>query len=141
MKSLLPSLVSLAAISCLGGCRKTVTPPPSPTAVKVATVDVAGSATGNRYSAQIVAATRDDLAFKVGGYVEKIAKAPGFDGKPRILQEGDAVRRSMDLASLRRTDYTQKLTEATAALAQARAGSEQARIDFERASKLFENGS
>jgi RND family efflux transporter MFP subunit len=138
---LLSSCVSIAALASLNGCRKASVPTPTATAVKVATVDVAGSTTANRYSAQIVAATRVDLAFKVGGYVASIAKAPGVDGKPRILQEGDAVRRNMELASLRRTDYAQKLSEALAALAQARAAAEQTRIDFERSSKLFENGS
>jgi hypothetical protein len=51
-------------------------------------VDRAGQATATRYSAQIEPATRVDLAFKVGGYVEAISKVRGVDGKPRIVQEG-----------------------------------------------------
>ena len=113
----------------------------APTTVKVATVDRAGSAAATRYSAQIAPATRVDLAFKVGGYIASIAKAAGVDGKPRVLQEGDSVRAGTELASLRVTDYAQKLDEAKAALAQARASAEQAKLDFERTKRLAANGS
>ena len=34
----------------------------------------------NRYSAATDAATRVDLAFKVGGYVDRITKIKGADG-------------------------------------------------------------
>jgi RND family efflux transporter MFP subunit len=114
---------------------------PHPTAVKVAVVDRAGQASATRYSAQIEPATRVDVAFKVGGYVEAISKARGVDGKPRILQEGDAVRAGTELASIRRTDYVQKVGEAQAALAQARAASEQADLDLQRVTKLVAGGS
>jgi RND family efflux transporter MFP subunit len=129
-------VLSLAA--CHAGATKTE---PHPTAVKVATVDRAGEAVATRYSAQIEPATRVDLAFKVGGYVESIAKVPGVDRKPRILQEGDTVTSGVELAAIRRTDYAQKVGEAKASLAQAKAAAEQADLDFDRSSKLAEHGS
>jgi RND family efflux transporter MFP subunit len=125
----------------VAGCQK---PPPPVTrglAVKVATVEKAGSAGGTRYSAQIVPLTRVDVSFKVGGYVEAVAKAPGVDSKPRLLQEGDPVRTGMVLASIRPTDYQQRLTEAEAATAQATAAMAQADLDQERSTKLAASGS
>jgi multidrug efflux system membrane fusion protein len=109
--------------------------------VKVAVVDRAENAAATRYSAQIAAATKVDLAFKQGGYVDAIAKASGVDGKMRILQDGDAVRAGQELASLRRVDYAQKLGEAQSAVDQARASLEQAELDLQRTQKLASSGS
>jgi RND family efflux transporter MFP subunit len=126
--------------ACVGfGCKTKAPPAASPTAVKVATVERATGGAGTRYSAQIAPATRLDLAFKVGGYVESVAIVPGVDGKPRILQEGDSVRAGMQLAALRKTDYVQHLNEAQAAFAQAKASRDQAQMDFDRVSKLIEH--
>lgn len=115
------------------------TPAPAPapsTAVRVSTVGLAGTTADARFSAEIQPATRVDLAFKVGGYVESITRVRGVDGQTHLIQEGDEVREGMELAALRKTDYLQKLTEAQAALAQARAAEEQAQINFDRTSKL-----
>ncbi len=125
----------------LAGCRAPATTPPTPQAVKVALVERAASASARRYSAHIEPASRVELAFKVGGYVESIAKVPGVDGQPRTLQEGDLVEAGRELASIRRTDYAQKLAEAEAALAQAKAGADQAQLDEGRAAKLAERNS
>jgi RND family efflux transporter MFP subunit len=131
------SILSIVVI----GCSNTAPPPPTPTAVKVATVERAGALSSTRYSAQIEPQTSVELAFKVGGYVDVIAKAPGVDGKPRILQEGDAVHVGSELAVIRRTDYMQKLGEASASFAQAKSAAEQAQLDFDRSTKLVANGS
>ena len=128
-----PVLISLAA-AC--ACHHEAVPAPQPIAVKVAVVEHATSAAGTRYSAQINPATRLDLSFKVGGYVDSVATVPGVDGKPRLLQDGDRVRAGMQLAAIRRTDYAQRLAEAQAALAQAQAGVDQATLDLERTEKL-----
>lgn len=120
----------------LAACHHDQVAPPQPTAVKVALVEHAASAAGTHYSAQINPATRLDLAFKVGGYIDAVATVPGVDGKPRLLQEGDRVRAGMMIASLRRTDYAQKLAEAQAALAQAKVGLDQAELDYQRTQKL-----
>src|SRR3954470_19955692 len=127
---------ALASLIALAACRHDVTPEPQPTAVKVALVEHASNAAGTHYSAQINPATRLDLSFKVGGYVDSVATVPGVDGKPRLLQEGDSVRAGMQLAAIRRTDYAQKLAEAQASLAQARAGLDQAELDLDRTTKL-----
>jgi RND family efflux transporter MFP subunit len=116
-------------------------PHASPTAVKAAVVERAENAATSRYSAQIAPATRVDLAFKEGGYVESIAKAPGVDGKMRILQDGDTVRAGQELGSLRRVDYVQKLGEAQSAVDQGSAGLEQAELDLARTQKLESSGS
>lgn len=117
-------------------CGRSAPPAEPPTAVRIATVGRAGAPADARFSAEIQPATRVDVAFKVGGYVESIAKVRDVDGHPRIIQEGDPVREGMELARLRTTDYAQKLTEARAALAQARAAEEQAQINFDRTTKL-----
>src|SRR4051812_45753478 len=88
-----------------------------------------GQRRGTRYAGQINPATRLELSFKVGGYVDSIATVPGLDGKPRLLQEGDAVHAGMQLAAIRRTEHAQRRAEAQAALAQAQAGADQARLD------------
>lgn len=138
--TLLASGVGLSAL--LWGCHeRTADQGPRATAVKVATVDRAEPGAATRYSAQIEPATRVDLAFRVGGYVDTIARVPGVDHKLRILQEGDTVHAGTELASLRRTDYGQKVGEAQAAYAQAKAAAEQADLDFERATKLAAGGS
>ena len=133
MRSALVSLITLAA------CRHDAVPAPLPTAVKVAVVEHAGSAAGTHYSAQINPATRLDLSFKVGGYVDTVATVPGVDGKPRLLQDGDRVRAGMQLAAIRRTDYAQRLAEAQAALAQAKVALDQAELDLGRTAKLAEH--
>ncbi len=120
----------------LAACHPDVVPPPQPAAVKVARVEHAASTAGTHYSATIHPATRLDLSFKVGGYVDSVAMVPGVDGKRRLLQEGDRVRAGMQLAAIRRTDYTQRLAEAQAALAQARVGLDQAELDYRRTEKL-----
>lgn len=137
---LLPlSLFALAALAT--SCRPPAPAPPAPQAVKVAVVERAVAGSARRYSAHIEPASRVELAFRVGGYVESIAKVPGVDGAPRALQEGDLVEAGRELASIRRTDYAQKLAEAEAAFAQAKAGADQALLDEGRAAKLAERNS
>ncbi|MCE9672450.1 efflux RND transporter periplasmic adaptor subunit [Myxococcus stipitatus] len=133
---------SLQALALVGwalsglACGNHAPAPAPPTAVRVSTVGRAGTIADARFSAEIQPATRVDLAFKVGGYVESITRVRGVDGQTHLIQEGDEVREGMELASLRKTDYLQKLAEAQAALAQARAAEEQAQINFDRTSKL-----
>jgi multidrug efflux system membrane fusion protein len=128
---------ALAAVSVtLFACGRTPPPPQPATAVKVATVGTAEARSDARFSAEIQPATRVELAFKVGGYVDSIARVRDADGAWRLVQEGDAVKEGMELTALRKTDFAQKLAEAQAALAQARAAEEQAQLNFDRTSKL-----
>ncbi|HEY0194147.1 MAG TPA: hypothetical protein VGC42_23680, partial [Kofleriaceae bacterium] len=94
------ALLCLAVSPALVGCHHDRVAETQPTAVKVAVVEHAASGAGTHYSAQILPATRLDLSFKVGGYVDGVATVPGVDGKPRLLQEGDAVRAGMQLAAI-----------------------------------------
>ncbi len=130
---------SIVAAFAISACQLHDAPKPEPTAVKVATVEQAASTDARHYTAQIAPATKLDVAFKVGGYVETIAMVPGVDGKPRALQDGDHVHAGMQLAVLRRTDYTQRVAEAQAALSQTYATLEQASLDLRRSKKLADN--
>jgi multidrug efflux system membrane fusion protein len=109
----------------------------SPTAVRVRAVERAAATGAARYSASINPASRVDVAFKVGGYVQDVARVRGVDGKPRLLQAGDRVTRGQELASVRKSDYAQKLAEARAALAEATASREQAQLDLDRVTRLL----
>jgi RND family efflux transporter MFP subunit len=138
MRRALLFCVVASAVASGAGCHRDQVAEVPPTAVKVAVVEQAASAAGTHYSAQILPATRLDLSFKVGGYVESVATMPGVDGKPRALQEGDPVRIGQQLAAIRGTDYAQKLAEARAALAQAKVALDQAELDLARTQKLAE---
>src|SRR4051794_40470516 len=81
----------------------------TPTAVRVRSVERAAASAATRYSATINPASRVDVAFKVGGYVQRLGSAKGVDGKPRLLQEGDHVSAGQTLAEVRVGDYEQKL--------------------------------
>jgi RND family efflux transporter MFP subunit len=116
------------------GCRRAGHGEKAITSVRVRKLErmTGAAASGGRYSATIEPATRVDVAFKVGGYVEWIAKTSGG----RVLQEGDPVESGQRLASVRQTDYFQKRDQAKAALAGAQAAAAQAKIDFDRAAHL-----
>jgi RND family efflux transporter MFP subunit len=125
---------ALGVLGAASGCQGREQGQKSLTAVRVQRLEAGGAAAaGARYSATIEPATRVDLAFKVGGYVESIAKASGGN---RILQEGDAVTSGERLVSVRQTDYFQKRDQAKAALSAAQAASQQAKMDYDRASHL-----
>ena len=113
----------------VAACAGAPPPPAAATAVRVSAVARAAPDATGRYSASINPASRVDLAFKVGGYVAEVARVHGVDGKPRLLQAGDHVKRGQALASVKKSDYEQKLAEATAAR-------EQSKNDFDRASRL-----
>jgi multidrug efflux system membrane fusion protein len=128
--------LALSLTAALAGCRDAPIDTASPTAVKVAGVALDAPLAGARYSAQILPATRVEVAFKVGGYVDAVATARGLDGARRPLQEGDQVVAGSELAALQRTDYAQRLAEARAALAQAQAGVDQATLELTRSTQL-----
>ncbi len=106
------------------------------TAVRTHAVSQAAAGNATRYSANIDPASRVDVAFKVGGYVQSIAQVRGVDGKTHTLQEGDAVVAGQELAAVRVVDYEQRFGEAKAALAEALASREQAQLDYDRSAQL-----
>lgn len=129
-------LVLLFGAACGGNAQHSKIP----LAVRVQTVEASANGQGGaRYSAQISPDSRVDLAFKVGGYIDEVAKVKGPDGKLRTLQDGDWVQKGDVLARVRASDYVQQVNEARAGLTEAQAAREQARLDFERARGLFEN--
>lgn len=134
----LPTRFVVILLATVMACHHDLDTSPKPTAVKVAAVAHAKAPANTHYSGQINPATRLELSFKVSGYVESIATVPGVDGKPRVLQEGDAVQASMPLATLRRVDYAQRLAEAKAAAAHSKVVFDQASIDYQRAITLVE---
>jgi RND family efflux transporter MFP subunit len=131
----------LLLLAVLGACSKHAPAQSKGTAVKVAKVKRTSDIAGTRYSAQIVPNTRLDVAFKVGGYVASIAQVTGVDGQQRNLQEGDNVTQGMTLASLRQTEYLQKIAEAKAAVSQAYSIYREAKLSADRDSKLAQRGS
>lgn len=128
----------LLAVGCSRGKEAA---PPVPPAVRVQAVERSGGPAATRYSASIGPAARVDIAFKVSGYVESIARIKGADGRVHLLQDGDRVTRGMELASIRKIDYAQKLDEARASLAEANASRQQAEVDAQRALRLVNSRS
>jgi len=127
---------ALLFVPFVAACAVAPPPPAAPTAVRVSAVAHATPDATGRYSASINPASRVDLAFKVGGYVADVARVRGVDGKLRLLQAGDHVKRGQSLASVKKNDYEQKLAEAKAGLGEATAAREQGKNDFDRASRL-----
>ncbi len=73
------------------GCGHKEPAAPDSIPVTVQTAATATGAVGGAYSANIVADTQVDVAFKVNGYVQSILQMKGADGKPRNVQAGDSV--------------------------------------------------
>ena len=94
-----------------------------------------------RYSANIVAKTQVDVAFKVNGYITALAQREGVDGKDRALQQGDSVAEGDFLAQVQKDDYENKVKGAKAQLAEADASLQQQSADYDRAKTLFDSQS
>ena len=84
--------------------------------VTVQSVAVAKGAAGGGYSANIVADTQVDVAFKVNGYVQSILQVKGADGTPRNVQAGDPVASGAVLAIVKDDTYRHSLAKAQADL-------------------------
>lgn len=112
----------------------------APTPVRAREVAKASADGSAKYSATIEPATRVDLAFRIGGYLESLGEV-NVDGASRRLEEGDWVKKGTVLAQVRAADYAQKVATASAAIAEAMAAKKLAEQDFERTSKLVANQS
>ena len=139
----LPLLLVLAcSVPLVAGCeRATSQHPHAPTPVRVASVVTLEESGGLKYSANIDALTQVTLAFKSGGYVDRIVERRGADGRMRILQVGDRVTQGEVLARVREGDYTDRVNAAKASLDQAQASYEKAKLDFDRGSNLYKTDS
>lgn len=139
----LPFLLVLAcSFPFVVGCERSQTQQPhAATPVRVTSVATLAESGGLKYSANIEALTEVTLAFKSGGYVDRIVERKGADGRMRILQVGDRVRQGEVLARVRESEYTDRVNVEKASLDQAQASYEKAKLDFDRASSLYKTDS
>lgn len=141
MRTTLPRpLLSLVALMLLvSACHRNehATTAKAPTPVVVRQVSEPPELRGARYSGTIEPATRVDIAFKVSGYVQTLLQVKGEGGKLRKVQEGDFITAGSALATIRESDYLEKVAAANAQLAQALANQNQAQIDADRSAKLL----
>jgi RND family efflux transporter MFP subunit len=103
-------------------------------------VEAEASAQGLRYSGTVQPDAEISLAFKVGGYVTSVAIQAGLDGRRRLLQTGDQVRRGEVLATVRQQDYRQATAELKAALEANRVNAAEAQLEYGRAERLLASG-
>lgn len=139
-KPALRAAVSCALIVGSAACGTSQLPEARPTPVRVMTARATRLGREARYSANILPATRVDLAFKVGGYVEWIAEMKDANGQPRPIAEGDRVEKNQVLVRVRAGEVTEKLGEVRALASGATAQADAAKQEFERARALFERG-
>lgn len=150
-------IVVVALLGLASACRKASSheAPPKPVQTQVAESQYAGgpSGEGERYSANIVPASQNELAFKYGGYVTEILQVTGPDRHVRLVQDGDSVAKGTILARLRAEDFNAKVKQAEsqvteaqstldtnrAQLAEAEAAVRQAERDMDRATRLLES--
>jgi len=128
--------------SALGaGCEHADPSAHQPIPVRVSAAGTLEESGGLRYSATIDAFTQVSLAFKSGGYVDRIIQRRGADGRTRILQVGDRVSQGEILAHVRDSEYSDKVYSAKAQVDQAQANYDKAKLDFERAANLYHSDS
>ncbi len=103
--------VLLVAISLLAACRQEPPAAATPRSVRVLRPSASGCAEAPRFSGNVEPLVRVDLAFKRGGYVQRILEVKDPKG-PRAVDQGDVVRKGQVLAALRQGDYAVKLQQA-----------------------------
>ena len=129
-----PLIVLFALFGC--GHKKAAAPESIP--VTVQTVALASGAGGGAYSANIIAETQVDVAFKVNGYVQSILQVKGADGKLRNIQAGDRVAAGAVLAVVKDDTYRNSLAKAQSDLQNSRASLSKSKADFARYTHLLE---
>jgi len=134
-------LTVLLASALFAGCEHAGAPAHQAIPVRVSAVGTLEESGGLRYSANVDAFTQVTVAFKSGGYVDRIIERKGADGRIRILQVGDRVSRGEILAQVRQSEYLDKVNSAKAQMEQAQANYDKAKLDFERATNLHKSDS
>lgn len=104
----------------LGGCAKETAKPKAAKPVKVKAVESHSAANNVRYSASIRPAAQVEVAFKVSGYVDDIAREKDPAGQWRYIQAGDIVHKGSTLARVRQSDYAARVNEAKSQIGEAR---------------------
>jgi multidrug efflux system membrane fusion protein len=122
----------------LAACQSSAPVPPPPTPVTVVAARAAAGTAQGSYSANIVAETQVDVAFKVNGYVKSILLVTGADGHPRIIQSGDTVKEGAVLAIVQDDSYRQAVLSAQGRLQDARAHFARAQADYQRSQMLYD---
>jgi len=159
----------LLMISLLAGCAKETVKQKPAKPVKVKAVEAHSSLSNVRYSASIKPAAQVEVAFKVGGYIDDIAREKDPAGQWRYIQAGDVVHKGATLARVRQSDYAARVNEAKSQVGEARSARdanssqlqealaavdtasaqvndvrayfEKAKLDYERSRILFETQS
>ena len=159
----------LLIIGLLSGCAKETMKQKPAKPVKVKAVETHSSLSDVRYSASIAPAAQVEVAFKVGGYIDGIARKKNPKGQWRYIQAGDMVHKGATLARVRQSDYAARVNEAKSQVGEARSALdanssqlqeviaavdtaraqvtdvkayfEKAKLDYDRARLLFETQS
>lgn len=108
----------------LMGCSKEVAKQKPPKPVKVKAVETHSSVNNVRYSASIRPAAQVEVAFKVSGYVDDIAREKDPAGQWRYIQAGDIVSKGATLARVRQSEYAARVNEARSQVGEARSAME-----------------
>jgi RND family efflux transporter MFP subunit len=130
-------IVQLIASVAIFGCGRKTPESKDSIPVTVQSAAPAKGAAGGGYSANIIADTQVDVAFKVNGYVQSILQVKGADGKPRNIQAGDAVTAGAVLAVVKDDTYRNSMAKAQADLQNSRASLSKSKADFARYTHLL----
>ncbi|MCE7869842.1 efflux RND transporter periplasmic adaptor subunit [bacterium CPR1] len=127
-------LIWVLAMWLCGCAGPPASPGKAPTVVEVERLEERSSATGGeRYSASVEPSTRVVVNFNSGGYVESVGRVSDRDGKLRLIQPGDPVKKGQVLCSLRSIDFSSRLEQAGAQVGRAEAQEQDARSQVEEA--------
>jgi RND family efflux transporter MFP subunit len=110
----------LLVIGLVSGCSKQTTKQKPVKPVKVKAVETHSSLSSVRYSASIKPAAQVEVAFKVSGYIDDIAREKDQTGQWRYIQAGDIVHKGATLARVRQSDYAARVNEAKSQVGEAR---------------------
>ncbi len=118
------------------GGNKEVTP------VTVSLVGSSGSSDAQHvYSGTIAPRAAVPVAFTVGGYVREIHNVIGGDGQPRLVQQGDRVKKGAVLARVRDADYAAMVNQAAAQVTGKAALTEAAQYGMQQAEAALDRAS
>src|SRR5215203_5713442 len=162
-------VAALLMFGFISGCSKETAKQKPAKPVKVKAVETHSSLSDVRYSASIKPAAQVEVAFKVGGYIDEIARGKDPAGQSHYIQAGDMVQKGATLARVRQSDYAARVNEAKSQGGEARSALdmnssqvqeaiaavdtaraqvtdvkayfEKAKLDYDRARLLFETQS
>ena len=119
-KRIFAVLLNVVCGLVLSGCAKEAAKPKVAKPVKVKAVESHSAPNNVRYSASIRPAAQVEVAFKVSGYVDDIAREKDPAGQWRYIQAGDVVYKGATLARVRQSDYAARVNEAKSQIGEAR---------------------